>query len=421
MKILLLCNIIPKGFSEKFLKTIDTAGGWIDSLIEELSHVSEISLVVCFPYQDLEIDFPVKERTVNYYGFYRNTLDPTQYDTAVENRFRDIIASENPDLVHIFGTEYPHTLALIRAYDKPDKTVIHIQGLCSVCSRHYVQGIPCKTQKGFTIRDFLRQDNIRQQKNKFWKRGQFEIEAIKNVSHVMGRTEWDKICSLQINSNLHYHYVSEIMRDTFYTGHWNYENCERHSIFMSQGSYPIKGLHYAIETVEILKQNWPDVKLYIAGENIFDVSSVQKRARISSYPKYILSLIKKYNLHDHICFLGQQSAEQMKKSFLNCNVFLSASTIENSPNSIGEAMLLGVPVVSSNVGGVQSIVTHRETGYLYPADEPYMAAGYIDKIFVSGRNVRIMSEAEVNSARELYDRDKILKAVLEIYKQINSW
>ena len=420
MKILLLCNVIPKGFSEKFLKSIDSVGGWVNSFIDELSQVPEISLIICFPYQNEKVMFPVKIGNISYYGFYRKSLNPIKYDISVENKFREVVSVEKPDLVHIFGTEYPHTLSLVKAFDKPDKTIIHIQGLCSVYSQHYVQGIPSIVQKRFTIRDFLRQDNIRQQQKKFWKRGQFEIQSIKNVAHVMGRTEWDKICSFQINPKLHYHYVSEIMREVFYTGQWRYGSCEKYSIFMSQGSYPIKGLHYAIETVAILKQKWPDVKLYVAGENVFDILTIKSKVKISSYSKYILKLIRKYSLQNNICFLGMQSATQMKKSFLKSNVFLSASTIENSPNSLGEAMMLGVPVVSSDVGGVSSLVTHRVTGYLYPVDEPYVAAGYIDHIFASGRDIEMMSDMEIKKARKLYDKNNIIKTVLDVYEKISG-
>ena len=71
----------------------------------------------------------------------------------------------------------------------------------------------------------------------------------------------------------------------------------------------------------------------------------------------------------------------MKSMYMKANVFVSASSIENSPNSLGEAMLLGVPCVSSRVGGVHNLMEHGKEGYVYPADEIYMLAYYICDLF----------------------------------------
>ena len=60
---------------------------------------------------------------------------------------------------------------------------------------------------------------------------------------------------------------------------------------------------------------------------------------------------------------------------------MSASTIENSPNSVGEAMLLGCPVVSSCVGGVPDMLEHGREGFLYQASVPYMLAWYVKRVF----------------------------------------
>lgn len=36
---------------------------------------------------------------------------------------------------------------------------------------------------------------------------------------------------------------------SFYEGSWNPEHCEPHSIFVSQGDYPLKGLHYLLKSI----------------------------------------------------------------------------------------------------------------------------------------------------------------------------
>ena len=412
MKILFLCNIIPPEISLYFGKASVVCGGWISSLIVQLTKQS-LKICVVFPYNE-DIDKIEVNKNI-YYGFSTRYKDPTKYDSVLEKRFENIIRSEKPDIVQIFGTEYPHALAMTKAFKNPERTVCHIQGLVSVYGRHYAEGLPHNVCHISTFRDFLRHDNISQQQKKFYKRGEYEIKALKNIGHIMGRTDWDKACTCLINPNAEYHYVQEIMREPFYEGQWKFKDCEKYTIFMSQGSYPVKGLHYVLEALALIKKRYPQVKLYIGGSSLESPKSLKEKLRESSYSRYINKQIKINHLQDNILFLGNLSAEEMKRQYLNCNVFVSASTIENSPNSVGEALLLGVPVVASDVGGVSSIATHNETAFLYPSDEPYMLAHYVKMIFNNSAIAYKLSKNGKKNAALLYNRENIKKQVMDVY------
>lgn len=78
-------------------------------------------------------------------------------------------------------------------------------------------------------------------------------------------------------------------------------------------------------------------------------------------------------------------------------------------------MLLGVPVVSSDVGGVSSMLMHGREGYLYPFDEAYMLAYYIEEIFRNRDKALEMSEKARLRASDTFDRDKNFKTMLDIY------
>lgn len=423
MKVLWLCNTIIPQVSNELGIPIRKIESWMVQLSDYMDQNDKIDFYVCAPfYQSNKIISIQWGLESSFYGFPVKNLKIYKYDSGLENVFQKILEKINPDIVHIFGTEFPHTLAMVKAFGNPDRTVIHIQGLVSFCSFHYLAFLSNKMVRRFTVRDFLRWDNILLQKKKFALRGKFETDAIKNVSHVMGRTDWDRACTEQIHPGIRYHHVQEMMRAPFYeTGaEWKLENCEKYSIFMSQGHYPIKGLHLALEALNILRNKYPQVKLYVAGTDIIHYNSIKAKLKETYYAKYIIRLIKKWKLERNIVFTSSLDAEGMKKRYLLSHVFISPSVIENSPNSIGEAMLLGVPIVASDVGGVSSLVEHWKNGFLYQADAPYMLAYYIGKIFEDSLMTEKMSQIEKVYALELYDRNKIMRQLLDAYQIITE-
>ena len=87
--------------------------------------------------------------------------------------------------------------------------------------------------------------------------------------------------------------------------------------------------------------------------------------KISAYGKYLRKLIRDNQLTDKVVFLGKLTSEEMKEQYLKRHLFVCCSTMENSPNSLGEAMLLGMPCVAADVGGIPSIFNDGEDGILY--------------------------------------------------------
>lgn len=421
MKVLWLCNVIIPQVCSCLCIEQGNSGGWMTQLAEMLDHTDEIELGICAPLrQERHLTEISWGHNSLFWGFQNNVWNPCKYDKTLERVFSDIIRKFQPDIVHIFGTEFPHTLAMVRAFAKPDKTVIHIQGLVSVCARHYYAYLPTYVIKRKSFRDIVRKDGIIDQKKKFECRGKYEVEALERVNHVMGRTDWDRACCEIINPNIKYHYVQEMMREEFYGEKWTYEKCEQYSIFMSQGSYPLKGLHLALEAIMLLRKEYPNVKLYVAGTDIVKCESPQQKLRRTYYAKYLKYLIKKWNLKNNIIFLGQLNAKKMQERFLLSNVFISSSSIENSPNSIGEAMLLGTPIVASDVGGVSSLIEHGKNGFLYQADAPYMLAYYIKLLFGNLKLANQISNLGIRYAHIKYQPQKIMKQVVSVYDEMNE-
>ena len=129
-------------------------------------------------------------------------------------------------------------------------------------------------------------------------------------------------------------------------------------------------------------------------------------------------MIKENDLENTIVFIGPQSEKEMLKEYLTANVFLSSSIIENSSNSICEAISLGVPVVASCVGGTKSIVKNLNNGYLYSLGDEEKAVEYIKMIFENRNIAETLSLNEIKTSKKINDKNKCSESLKTIYNAI---
>lgn len=74
-------------------------------------------------------------------------------------------------------------------------------------------------------------------------------------------------------------------------------------------------------------------------------------------------------------FLGILSEDELKNTLLSSDIYVHTAYIDNSPNALCEAMILGLPCIASYVGGISSLMKNGESGILVPVNEPYYLAG----------------------------------------------
>lgn len=418
MKILWLINImLPFYAKEKGLPYTEREG-WLTGAFEKMTAEKNenLELAVCFPTGEKG-----KKEIVGGIAFYLFREDlrvPEQYDKNLEKELAAVLEDFQPDLVHIFGTEFPHTLAMTRVWNRPDRTLVGIQGVLVECAAAYRSFLPDVVWKSASFRDRVRHDSLQNQQRKFEARAEHEKEALTLTGHIAGRTDFDKAFASAYAPAATYHYLCETMRPVFYDARWEIVGMQRHRIFVSQGDYPLKGFHILLRALPSLIKEYPDLQVYCAGNHIFDSNKKFARLKRSAYGEYLRQLAEREQVAGHVTMLGTQDANGMLEQLKAANVFVCSSIIENSPNSVAEAMLAGVPIVAAAVGGIPSMVTDEQEGLLVPGGDVRALAQAVRRIFENDTLAVSLGNAARKRALATHNPDEGYRQLIDIYKSI---
>jgi len=156
----------------------------------------------------------------------------------------------------------------------------------------------------------------------------------------------------------------------------------------------------------LLQPYYTDIQLAIAG-------GISRR---SGYGRYVRGRIAE--LGNAAIELGPLTAEEIVKELVNSHVFVSPSYIDNSPNAVCEAQLLGMPVVSTYTGGVPSLIDDGRTGLFVPTGDAPMLAARLQEVFEDDSlAVRLGMQAHEVALRR-HDPDAIVQEILAAYEDV---
>lgn len=419
MKVLWIVNEFFPAVSKKLHQHTSLYGGWTFGLAEQLKNEGNIELHVATVSKEVTLSNHTAENIT--YHVLNSGKSKIAYDSSLEPLWGRLVDTLKPDVVHIHGTEFAHGLALMKS--RPSLSyLVSIQGLVSVCANYFYGGIAKRNiLRNSTLRDWLRWDTLMQGKKKYTARGKNEIEYIRRTQAVMGRTDWDYAHTKALNPKVNYYFGNETLRKEFYNdGSWDAENLTKQTIFLSQASNPIKGLQQMIKALPFLTEEFPNINLRIAGGNILDRSTLGKRLKFTGFGNYIYNLAKELCVLERLTFVGSLTASEMRQEYLSSSIFVCPSSIENSPNSLGEAQLLGVPVIASYVGGIHNMVEHAKTGFLYRFEEVELLASLISNILNNPVKAKYISKNSIEAAKLRHDGIENKEQLISAYRSINK-
>lgn len=368
-------------------------GGWVASLERIVRKEETIELGVAFQFDDAT--FRHDRDGVAYYPISR----------VSDEAFLRIIGDFKPQLIQIFGSENEFG-KICRLTQVP--VVIHMQG-CLPAYHNALFPIGMGTMDFLTHRGLSwhhRYMGLRSEPG-FRRNAEREIQTIQSCRYFMGRTEWDHALVDLFNPKATYFHCEEALRPSFLEEkrRWTWHDREGKKQIVSTISRPwYKGCDLILKTARLLRRftdidfEWrvygvPEMRFF---ENKYGI----RAAEVGVSP------------------MGTATQDELVEALVGADCYVHPSYIDNSPNSLCEAQILGLPVLATHVGGIGSLVEDGKSGRLFPANDPYMLASLLKRVFADREMAEALGQGAWERALRRHDPETIGRTLTRIYKEI---
>jgi glycosyltransferase involved in cell wall biosynthesis len=279
-----------------------------------------------------------------------------------------------PDIVHAHGTEYQYAHAALKS---SFPAVITLQGVIGFLKR-ILKG------KTWDIQEKIEQEDIRRGKH--------------FISHAGFADQYVK----KLNPGAEVRHIDDIVSEEFFKR----ERTPNPTKLLFVGSVmKTKGVEDLLDACSRLLLTHSFI-LTIVGNCP------------EPYKSYIQNKIEELGLQQVITLAGHVSNEELQHHYQTAGIFTFPSHFETSPNVIMEAMSMGLPIVTTRVGGIPDMITHQKTGLLVEVED---AAGLADAIsqLLSAPEVAAQfgSQARMEAAGR-FREGVVADKVLEYYRDI---
>ena len=175
------------------------------------------------------------------------------------------------------------------------------------------------------------------------------------------------------------------------------------SIVVTRNLEPIYDNGTALRAFQIVRRVFPPAKLVVAGSGP-EWESLQK-------------LAAELGIAEAVTFTGRVDNAGMATLYRSADVMINPSLADNMPISVLEALASGVPVVSTNVGGIPYLVDHGKTALLVPVRDAEAMAAAVLALLGDPSLAKRISAAGLESIQR-YTWPNVRNRLLHVYEQV---
>lgn len=424
MRVLWFANT-PSNFSTEGSSYNGT--GWVSALESEIRDKVELGL--CFmtskPLEKLsscEIRrvpgaksswLKARQHGVDYYPVY-NAFNRGQFDRMKvllggDNGEKDLVSSYmavvedfKPDVIQVFGSEHSYGL-VAKHTDIP--VILHIQGIMNPYFKSFFP--PGVTWHSYIFSPFspgliLRKLFLKKKWERACEREKVILGAVK---YYLGRTAWDHAEVRKYNPEAVFFHGDEIMRRPFYDADIQKTVVPSTLKLVTTISEPTyKGYDVVLRAGKVLKEVYGiDFEWKVFG-NID--------------PRFFEKITGIRTADAGITLAGVATADELVDAISEASMYVHPSYIDNSPNSLCEAQLLGAAVVATAVGGVPSLIDDGVTGFLVHSGNADEIAERVVAMYRDKTTLRRIGQQARAQALVRQNRERIVSELLECYNEL---
>lgn len=174
-------------------------------------------------------------------------------------------------------------------------------------------------------------------------------------------------------------------------------------IIVTRNLEKIYGINTALEVFALIRSHYPKARLTIAGSGPL-LKEMQDRA-------------KKLSIEAQTDFCGRLEHSHIAMLYKDADLMINPSLEDNSPNSIIEALASGVPVVSTNVGGIPYLIQSGVNGLLVPPNDPdKMADAALCILADSELRNRLIKQGKQDVKK--FDKNVVAPQLVSLYEEV---
>jgi glycosyltransferase involved in cell wall biosynthesis len=356
---------------------------WIVNLTRALAQRSDIEVHLLTVKSHLVMDARFFADGIHFHVLrgIRSTLQPlTLYEPDRRVLTRELRHIQ-PDIVESFGTEGPFSYA----------------GITS--------GYPCAIKIQGIIAQNLREMGFHPASPVWWRYfiTQFvERWTFQHSSDVIADNEFMAGFARRANPHIRVHYIPNLIAPQFFQvdPKWN---TPRKNILYVGSLKKEKGVFDLIEAFVHLHNLGVQSELCIVGKG--STSIVQE----------IKLMAQRMRVADFVHLLGPLSHTQIAIEMQKAAFLVHPAWVDYSPNTVYEAMVAGLGVIATKVGGLPFMIDEGETGYLVEAHNPLALAAQMKELFMNPGQQQQMGSNAMGKMRARFNEGHVLEAILAVY------
>jgi glycosyltransferase involved in cell wall biosynthesis len=310
---------------------------------------------------------------------------------------QQVVERVKPDLIHIHGTEGPYAMLLERI-DVP--SLVSIQGSPGDWAARYWGGADTAAR--------IRNPRGWRNQLQFVLAGQREARMLKQAKAIHGGTSWDRRFARRTAPQASFHHaVAAVGPDFFQVRQSVDAGADREKVVMTAFSpQPYKGAELVISAVASLRRSGHKVRLVLAGW-----------CQPKAWGREILRAARAAG-PGAVEITGYLQPRALSERLAAADVYVLPSYMENAPNTLLEAMCVGVPCLAARVGGVASMLRDGVEGLIFRRGDLDDLTGKLERLLVDAELARTLGLAGAARVRAADEPMTVAARTIEIYRSV---